>query len=70
MATAGSEFRGFARRRNGLLWTQDGCSRFESHSEKDILTVADPSLHASGEIRPSAHPALSHFEYVVVFGTR
>jgi hypothetical protein len=70
MATPGSELRGFTRCRNGFLRTQDCCGRFESHPEKDILAVANPSLNASGEIGPGAHPAVSHFEYVVMFDTR
>ena len=70
MATPGSELRGFPGSRHGLLRTEDCRGRFEGDPEKNVLTIADPSLDTYREIGPSAHPAVSHLENVVVFDAR
>src|ERR1700757_2422174 len=69
VSSACGEFSGFAGNGHGLLSPGDSRSRFERHPKKDVLAIADSALNTSGEIRPGAHFAFSHFEGVVVFRT-
>ena len=67
VSSAGGEFSGFAGYCNGLLRSKNRRGRFESHPEKNVLAIADPTLNPSGEICPGAHFAVSNFKGVVVF---
>ena len=69
VSSARSEFCRLAGYRNGLLRPKNRRRRFESHPEKDVLAIADPTLNPSGKIRSGAHFAISNFKDVVVFRT-
>src|ERR1700722_14332347 len=67
MSPTGGKLTGFAGYGDSLLRAKNRRRRLERHPETNALAIADSTLNPSGEICPSAHPAVSDFEGVVVF---
>ncbi len=52
--------------RDGLLGVEDGGGGFECDAEKDVLSIGDTALDASGAVGGGANATIAHAERVVV----